>query len=240
MDQSAHSEMNSQSAAPMDNGGFSQQKYNAMKPEPPRTAYGEYDEYDQLKESWRMSGLQTSHGRMNLPNFSIPFRGGQNYPPLNAMSSISTMNISTMSTISAMNTDVQSSRNKSISYYQEDPVLPAHSPSHHSETPKFPNQHTLAAYVEKIWKESPALQEDNDITERDKSANFNSKSYPVFETSFVKIDLPNFYIDEVKPGLVSKKLSQALGMASEKEAPPYLPKLLKVGLPSTCKYALKL
>lgn len=254
MDQPAQNEMNNgQATTLMDNGGYPQQKYNAMKPELSRTQsanYGnEYDEYV-MKENWRSSSHPSSHGhtsmshtsQQNQPNFANPFRGSQQYPPINTLSAISTMStLSTMSTISAMNTEVPAPRNKSMNYYQEDPMPPVQNvANHHSETPKFPNQHTLAAYVEKIWKESPILQGNNDMAEveRGLNSNFNSnsqKTIPVFESTFVKIDPPNFYIDAVKPGLVSKKLSQALGMASEKEAPPYLSKLLKVGLPGTCK-----
>jgi len=96
------------------------------------------------------------------------------------------------------------------------------------DTPKFPNEHGLSAYVNKVWEEKANLQEMLD-SEYPKP---HHKQYPSFDTTFIPLQGPNFDLNSVKPGMVSPKLAEALGMKSEKDAPPYISKLSQIELPS--------
>jgi len=71
--------------------------------------------------------------------------------------------------------------------------------------------------------------------EKERSRKNKPTIHPNFQSTFKPLKTSNFDLNSVKPGEVSKKLSDALGMKSNKEAPPYLANLIKVGIPNYCK-----
>ena len=93
------------------------------------------------------------------------------------------------------------------------------------DTPKFPNENGLSAYVNKVWEEKGNF--DREYTK-------SHKTHPSFDSSFINVEPADFDLNSVKPGMVSSKLAEALGMNSERDAPPYLANLSKVELPSYC------
>jgi len=96
------------------------------------------------------------------------------------------------------------------------------------DTPKFPNENGLSAYVNKVWEEKGNLQ-DFEYTKP-----HSHKSHPSFDSTFINLEAADFDLNSVKPGMVSPKLAEALGMNSDRDAPPYLANLSKIDLPSYC------
>jgi len=97
------------------------------------------------------------------------------------------------------------------------------------DTPKFPNENGLSAYINKVWEEKGNLQE---ILDQEYPKPHHVKQYPSFDTTFIPLQGPNFDLNSIKPGMVSPKLAEALGMNSERDAPPYISNLSKIELPS--------
>ncbi len=58
---------------------------------------------------------------------------------------------------------------------------------------------------------------------------------PKFQSTFKPVPKVNFELSSIKPGLPSEKLCEALGMKSNKEAPPYFSSLKRIKLPYYCK-----
>jgi len=105
-------------------------------------------------------------------------------------------------------------------------------------------------YREHGYAQKKSLPSSNDFNRRNESKSYYQKSsekdtnhandyrsqkFPKFQSDFKPLDMPNFDINAIKPGVLSDKLCEALKMKSKKEAPPYLTNLIKVGLPNYCK-----
>ena len=184
-----------------------------------------YEEYEEQSE-WKISSRPIErHNPINLPSF-----GQINTPnPFHPSGHVQSIQLQQDST---------SNKNNAFAAYEfiENTHQVSEAPKHTaSDTPKFANPNSISMYINKVWEGVPQMQSQRHFNNTPKYQAQNVQPCPPFDSTFKELEHPLFDVKNVDSGQVSEKLCRSLGMKSEKEAPPYLSKLIKVGIPNYCK-----